>query len=84
MKKVKVTAFRPFQYVKEFEIPDDSYADLRNGEGCAEVDLACEMYDAMDVAIKDFAKGNWNDRNLGYNSDYEIADADGDVIVPFD
>ena len=79
-----MVAFRTFQYVKEFEIPDDSYRDLCNGEGCAEVDLACETYDAMDAAVKDFAKGNWKDRNLGYNSDYEIMDDQGGVIVSFD
>jgi hypothetical protein len=80
MKKVNVTVFRQMSYTKGFEIPDDLYESIVNGGWEKELDLANETYAEMDRV---FASDKWTD-NFHYDSDYEIQDDHGGVIVSFD
>lgn len=80
MKKVEVTVFRQMSYTKGFEIPDDLYESLVNGDGNTELDLACETYTEMDRV---YASDKWTN-NFHYDSDYEIQDDHGGVIVSFE
>lgn len=80
MKKVKVTVFRQISYTKEVEISDDLYESIVNGDWERELDLANETYAEMDRV---FASDKWTN-NFHYDSDYEIQDDYGGLIVPFE
>lgn len=80
MKKVNVTVFRQMSYTKGFEITDDLYESLVNGDGNTELDLACETYAEMDRV---YESDKWTN-NFQYDSDYEIQDNHGGVIVSFE
>lgn len=80
MKKVKITVFRQMSYTKEVEVPDDVYESLVWGDSDIDLDVAHDAFGEMDRV---YASDKWTD-NFHYDSDYEIQDDHGGVIVSFD
>ena len=81
MKKVRVTVLRHMEYVKEFEISDENYEKLCWGEGSVEMELTSETFEEMDGVYR---SESWANEHFSYDSDYEIIDDHGGLIVSFD